>query len=105
MDIFTAILDIALGVIVLVYPRWGVLYLAILFALWFIIDSIMEIKAAQLFKDFHRGYAIWLIILGVISTVLGVILLFSPLLSALTIVWLISAMLLVFGIMHVIQAF
>lgn len=103
--IFAAILDIILGIIVLVYPGWGVLYIAILFAIWFIIDSIMEIKASKLFKNFHRGYATWLIVLGVISVILGIILLFSPLLSAMVIVWLISTMLLVFGIMHIVQAF
>lgn len=103
--IFTAILDIILGVIVLVYPGWGVLYIAILFAIWFIVDSIMEIKAAKLFKAFRRGYATWLVVLGVISTIMGIILLFSPLLSAMTIVWLVTVMLMVFGIMHVIQAF
>ena len=65
----------------------------------------LEIKAAGLFKAFHRGYATWLVILGVISIILGIILLFSPMLSAMTIVWLVSTMLMVFGIMHVIQAF
>lgn len=103
--IFAAILDIILGIIVLVYPGWGILYIAILFAIWFIVDSIIEIKAAKLFKEFHRGYATWLVVLGVISIIMGVILLFSPLLSAMTIVWLVSVMLIVFGIMHVVQAF
>ncbi|HJA27290.1 MAG TPA: DUF308 domain-containing protein [Candidatus Limosilactobacillus intestinigallinarum] len=102
---FAAILDIILGIIVLVYPGWGVLYIAILFAIWFIVDSIMEIKAAKLFKEYHRGYSIWLVVLGVISIIMGVVLLFSPLLSAMTIVWLVSVMLMVFGIMHVVQAF
>lgn len=103
--IFAAILDIILGIIVLVYPGWGILYIAILFAIWFIVDSIIEIKAAKLFKEFHRGYATWLVVLGVISIIMGVVLLFSPLLSAMTIVWLVSVMLIVFGIMHVVQAF
>ena len=103
--IFAAILDIILGIIVLVSPIWEILYIAILFAIWFIVDSIIEIKAAKLFKQFHRGYATWVVVLGVISTIMGVVLLFSPLLSAMTIVWLISVMLMVFGIMHVVQAF
>lgn len=103
--IFIAILDIVLGIIVLVYPGWGVLYIAILFAIWFIVDSIMEIKGAKLFSEFHRSYSAWLVVLGVLSIILGIILFFSPLLSALTIVWLISTVLLVFGIIHIIQAF
>lgn len=103
--VFDAILDIILGIIVLVLPGFGALYLAILFAIWFIIDSFLQIKAAKFFRTFHRGYSTWLVILGVISIILGIILLFSPVLSALTIVWLVSVMLIVFGIMHIVQAF
>lgn len=103
--IFIAILDIILGIIVLVWPNFGVLYLAILFAIWFIIDSLAMIRGAKFFKEFHRGYATWLVILGIISLILGIILLFSPILSTITIVWLVSIMLMVFGIMHIIQAF
>ena len=79
--------------------------LLIKFAIWFIIDSFLQIKAAKFFRTFHRGYSTWLVILGVISIILGIILLFSPVLSALTIVWLVSVMLIVFGIMHIVQAF
>lgn len=103
--IFAAILDIILGIIVLAFPKWGILYLAILFAVWFIIDAINQIRAARFFRLFHRGYATWLVVLGVLSVILGIVLLFSPLLSAMTIVWLISLMLIVFGTMHIIQAF
>lgn len=103
--IFIAILDIILGIIVLAWPGLGVLYLAIIFAVWFIIDSLAMIRGAKFFREFHRGYATWLVVLGIISLILGIILLFSPMLSVMTIVWLVSVMLMVFGIMHIIQAF
>lgn len=103
--IFTAILDIILGIIFLFQPGFGVLFIAIIFAIWFILDSAGELASAKFFKAFHRGYYWFIIILAIISLLLGVILLFSPLLSAMTVVWLISTFLIVFGVMKFIQAF
>lgn len=99
--IFSAILDI----IFLFQPGFGVLFIAIIFAIWFILDSITELLSAKFFKEFHRGYYWFIVILAILSLVLGVILLFSPLLSAITVVWLVSTFLIVFGIMKLIQAF
>lgn len=103
--IFSAILDIILGIIFLFQPGFGVLFIAIIFAIWFILDSITELISAKFFKEFHRGYYWFIVILAILSLVLGVILLFSPLLSAITVVWLVSTFLIVFGIMKLIQAF
>ena len=103
--IFSAILDIILGIIFLFQPGFGVLFIAIIFAIWFILDSITELLSAKFFKEFHRGYYWFIVILAILSLVLGVILLFSPLLSAITVVWLVSTFLIVFGIMKLIQAF
>ena len=96
--IFSAILDIILGIIFLFQPGFGVLFIAIIF-------SITELISAKFFKEFHRGYYWFIVILAILSLVLGVILLFSPLLSAITVVWLVSTFLIVFGIMKLIQAF
>lgn len=103
--IFSAILDIILGVIFVFQPNFGVIFIAILFAIWFIIDSIFELMTAKFIKAFHRGYYWFIVILSIISLILGVILLFSPLLSAMTVVWLISAFLIIFGVMKIVQAF
>lgn len=103
--IFSAILDIILGIIFLFQPNFGVLFIAIIFAIWFILDSVVELLSAKFFKEFHRGYYWFIVILAIVSLILGIILLFSPLISAITVVWLISTFLIVFGIMKIIQAF
>ena len=75
---------------------------------WLIFSAILdiiELISAKFFKEFHRGYYWFIVILAILSLVLGVILLFSPLLSAITVVWLVSTFLIVFGIMKLIQAF
>ena len=48
--IFSAILDIILGIIFLFQPSFGVLFIAIIFAIWFILDSITELISAKFFK-------------------------------------------------------
>lgn len=101
----SAIIDIIAGLIVLFRPGVGIVFIAIMFAIWFIFDSAIDIATAGVFKQFSRGYSVWLIILSILGIILGIILLFSPMLSAMTIVWLLSAYLLTFGIIKVIQAF
>lgn len=103
--LISAIIDIIAGLIVLFRPGVGIVFIAIMFAIWFIFDSAIDIATAGAFKQFSRGYSVWLIILSILGIILGIILLFSPMLSAMTIVWLLSAYLLTFGIIKVIQAF
>lgn len=104
--IFSGIIDLILGLIFVFQPNFGILYIAIIFAIWFIFDSIMDFTTARFFKETaSKGYYWTLVILSILGIVLGVILLFSPMISAMTIVWIISFFLLLFGFVKIIQAF
>lgn len=104
--VFLGILNIILGIIFIFHPGFGALYIAIIFAVWFIVDSIMEFSIGNFFRDSdHKGYYWLTIIFSILGVILGVILLFSPLVSAMTVVWIISIFLIVFGVMKVVQAF
>lgn len=104
--IFGGIVDLILGLIFVFRPNFGILYIAIIFAIWFIFDSIMDFTTARFFKETaSKGYYWALIILSILGIILGVILLFSPVISAMTIVWIISFFLLLFGFVKIIQAF
>jgi uncharacterized membrane protein HdeD (DUF308 family) len=75
-----------------------VLYLTI--AAWAILTGIFEIVAAiQLRK--HIANEIWLIIAGIASIAFGVLMIYYPLAGALTIVWLIAAYAIVFGVLMI----
>ncbi|WP_251545610.1 HdeD family acid-resistance protein [Limosilactobacillus caecicola] len=100
-----AILDIILGLIFLFFHGVGVLTIAYLFAFWFIIDSIGQLQVANFYRQFGKGYYWLLIILNILGIVLGVVLLFNPVLSAVTLVWLISAFLILIGITAIVAAF
>lgn len=99
------ILNIILGIIFIFHPGFGTLYIAIIFAIWFILDSIMEFSVGRLFKGVSGGYYWLTIIFSILGIVLGVILLFSPVVSALTVVWIISMFLIIFGVLKIVQAF
>lgn len=101
----TGILDIVLGIVFLVYQNFGTTVIAVIFALWFIISSANELTIAGFFHQLNVGYYWLLFILDILGLIIGVVLLFSPMLSAITMVWLISFYLIVIGIVKIIQAF
>lgn len=103
--IFFGILNIILGIIFIFRPGFGALYIAIIFAVWFILDSMMEFSVGRFFKGINRGYYWLTLLFSILGVVLGVVLLFTPMLSALTVVWIISVFLIIFGVMKIVQAF
>lgn len=99
------ILDIIMGFIFIFHVAAGVMTIAIIFAIWFIIDCIGQLSVAGFYREFQKSYYWLLIVLNIIGLVIGVALLFNPMISAMTIVWLISAFLIVSGILAIVVAF
>ena len=88
------------------YPGFGVLYIAIIFAIWFMFDSLMDFMMTRVLKGITATSHYWiLVILSILGFALGIVLLFSPMISAMTIVWIISTFLILFGAVKIIQAF
>lgn len=102
--IWLGIVDIIIGLVFIIRIGLALDIIVFIFAIWFILDAIAEIMTARLFKA-QRGYYWLLLVLGIIALILGIILLFNPLLASTTLVWLISFYLMVFGINKIIQAF
>lgn len=103
--IFSAIVDIILGVVFLLRINFGIAVLAYLFAFWFIFDSIIQLATDHIFKAMNRTYFDLLIFLNIITLILGVILLFNPMLSIYTLICLVAFYLLFIGVTRVIEAF
>ena len=99
------ILDIILGLIFIFKIAVGASFIAVIFAVWFIFDAITQLATANFFKRLDKGYYWVIVILSILSLILGIMLLFNPMLSALTIVWIISIYLITIGILKIIQAF
>lgn len=103
--LISAVVDIILGLLLLLKINFGIGVLAYLFAFWFIFDSIMQLFADHFFKAMSRSYFDVLIVLNIITLILGIILLFNPMLSVYTLVGLVAFYLFFIGVVKIIQAF
>nr|WP_265458635.1 DUF308 domain-containing protein [Enterococcus sp. HY326] len=99
------IIDIILGIFLLFNMSAGVLALPIIFAIWFIIDSIGELMISSAFKEVSTGYYWFMVIVNILGIILGFILLFNPLSAALTLAFLVGIYFMITGITYLVAAF
>ena len=101
--VLSGLLGIAAGIVVYAYPGASVLVLTLFLGCWILIRGIFEIIGAlQVRKDVKNEG--WLILSGLLSVILGGILIWSPGLGALSLVWVLGMFALVFGITMVMFA-
>ncbi|MCI2149560.1 HdeD family acid-resistance protein [Bifidobacterium crudilactis] len=99
------IVDILLGVFLIFNASVGVIALPYIFAIWFILDSIFELAVASVYRNTAGNYYWFDIVMNVLGIVLGIILLFNPVSSALTLAFLVGAYFLFSGISYLAAAF
>ena len=100
------IVDLVLGFLFIFKAATGAQVVAYIFALWFIFDAIVQLAASKQFnKNAGKAHYVWMIVLNVIALILGIALLFNPLLASIAIVWIVSIYLVVTGISQFISAF
>jgi uncharacterized membrane protein HdeD (DUF308 family) len=95
--VFEGLVSIALGVIALAYPSVTLLAIVLLVGIRAIVMGIVEVVAAF---SWEGSESRWLLgITGVLSIMLGVLLLASPVGGGLALLWMIGVYAIVFGIM------
>ena len=99
------ILDILIGLFLLFNMTVGILALPYIFSVWFIIDSIGELIVSDIFKSINTGYYWFKIILNILGLVLGIMMLFNPIVSALTLSLLVGFYFLSSGIDFIVTSF
>ncbi len=105
LSILSGVLDIIVGILFLYSYDAAGLTIAYLFAFWFLFDSISGITFSWHLRHISGVY-FWInMILNVFGLLIAISLLFNPALSALTLIWLVSFWLLIFGISEIIAAF
>ena len=96
------IIGIVLGIVVLIWPGKTIVVLAVLWGIFAIVEGIMELVAG--FSKGAKGRA-WLIFMGVIGILAGIVALFAPVLAASAIVWVLGIWLIVRGVFELVGAF
>ncbi|MDF7683719.1 DUF308 domain-containing protein [Lactobacillus sp. ESL0679] len=105
MSIVSGVLDILVGILFLYSYDAAGLTLAYLFAIWFLFDSISGIIVSWHMRNLSRFYFWFSLILNIFGLLIAISLMFNPALSALTLIWLISFWLLIFGVNEIVVAF
>lgn len=103
--IILGIIDIFIGVYLLFNLNIGIAILPVVFAIWFIFDSIFGLFTLDFAKQVSTGYFWFTLIVDILGIILGFILLFNPLSSALTLSFLVGFYFMMFGITNIIYAF
>jgi uncharacterized membrane protein HdeD (DUF308 family) len=95
---------VAAGVVTLLFPDAATLFLLILIAVWAIFTGIMEtIAAIRLRREIENEWALG--VTGVLSVILGVLLLINPGAGALGLIWVIGAYAVIAGVLMLYLAF
>ena len=105
MPLVVGIIDILIGIFFLFNVNAGVMALPFVFAVCFIIDSIFALFVTDLAKNISTGYYWFTVIINILGIFLGIVLLFNPISSALTLSFLVGFYFMMFGITHIVYAF
>ncbi|AVK64833.1 hypothetical protein C5Z26_10695 [Lactobacillus sp. CBA3606] len=100
-----AIIDILVGLLFLFHAPSGILVLGYVFAFWFLIDSIERLTVVSHLKVFGMGYYVLSLILDIASLVLGILLIFNPMIAIISFNILVSVYFTIFGINAILIAF
>ena len=100
-----AVFLIILGIIFLVSPTLSAVVLTVAVAIWFILDAIHGLANAEIYK----GISNWLYPLGIVLNILllifGIILLFNPIITLLSIAFLVGCALMIVGLIYLVYGF
>jgi uncharacterized membrane protein HdeD (DUF308 family) len=97
LAILEGLAGVAAAVIALIAPTYAATVLVLLIAAWAIVTGVIEIVAAVRLREQIRG-ELWLGLAGLLSVLVGIGMFFFPAAGALSILWLIGAFAVVFGI-------
>jgi uncharacterized membrane protein HdeD (DUF308 family) len=91
------VVSIIAGVLALAFPAFAALSLLLIISAWSIVTGVVEVVMAIRLREQITG-ELWLAVAGILSIVFGVLLFLFPASGAITIVWIIGAFAIIFGI-------
>ena len=105
MPLVVGILDIIIGIFLLWNMNASVLALPFVFAIWFIVDSIFGLFNLDLARQHSNGYFWFSLIIDILGIIVGFMLLFNPISSALTLSFLVGFYFMMWGITQIVYTF
>jgi len=102
--IAVGVLAVIVGIVALVWPGLTSLTLLYIIAAWMIVSGITDIAGAFM-RGVDGGQRLWLIVLGILSIIVGIIFFAHPVNGALALLWLVGIYLVVLGLMRIIDGF
>lgn len=105
LPLIIGIIDILIGIFFLFNIGAGVVALPFVFAIWFIADSVLALFTADLAKGISTRHYWFTVVINILGVLLGIILLFNPISSALTLSFLVGFYFMIFGINPIVYAF
>lgn len=103
--IFSAIINILVGILFVANLNFGTLVITYIFAIWFLFDAVFQIFTARFYSFFGKAYYWLIIILACLSLLFAIILLFNPVLAMGFIVFMLAFFFIATGIAEIIEAF
>lgn len=105
LDVLAGLLGIAIGMIVFLFPLLGIGTLVFMLAFGAMVYGIVSVAIGALVTRLTKGIRALVLLAGVLAIILSVIVLVSPAVAMLTLVFLLSVSLLVNGIESIVLAF
>jgi uncharacterized membrane protein HdeD (DUF308 family) len=97
LSILEGVVSIVAGVLALAFPAAAAVSLLLLISAWSIVTGAIEVMLAIRLREQMTG-ELWLAVAGILSIIFGVLLFLFPTSGAITIVWIIGAYAIAFGI-------
>ena len=106
LSLISGVLSVMSGMMLVVYPRTGVLVLTVLFPIWFIAHCISRLAHLHMIR-LTAGKAMYYftLIVNIIGLVLGFMMLFRPLVSLLSASYIAGTYLILLGVDGIVVAF
>jgi uncharacterized membrane protein HdeD (DUF308 family) len=105
LDILAGLLGIAIGMIVFLFPLLGLSTLVVILAFGTVFCGIASVAIGVSVSRFTRGVRALALLAGILAIILSVIVLVSPAVAILTLIFLLSVAFMVNGIESIVLAF
>lgn len=102
LNVLIGIIDLVIGVFFLFHLTMGIAVSPFVFAIWFISNAVYRLVSNSRGAEIKYKWLVFL--LNVVSLIVGILLLFNPIVSAFTLAYLIALNVFIIGVLYFVSA-